>query len=69
MQCVLKYAVPVSLCTKCVTEYIDVTMLHKNVTGKNCRSQFLDHDRLNAIETIYEYSLDIWNRGFCDGNI
>lgn len=67
IECVLSKAVPVTLCTDCADKYLDAILLYTNVTGKDCRSQFMDHDRLNAIESIYENSLDIWNKAFCDG--
>ncbi|XP_045764688.1 osteopetrosis-associated transmembrane protein 1 [Maniola jurtina] len=68
--CSIINASPVTLCEKCVGNYVKFrdkyNELLSTVNGTSCRSFFISHDRLNAVQQYHDNILNVWNMGNCN---
>lgn len=69
MHCALEFTFPFTICSNCVSEYIKLNELYANVTGKECRVQFIDKNNLIAVDLMLSKCVETWTRAFCDGKI
>lgn len=74
IECIVEFSEPVLYCTKCVASYKNAMasfedLLHAiDLQNKTCASRFMNVDKLNLVEAVYERSVGYWNMGSCSGN-
>lgn len=71
--CSILNARPITVCERCVEQYVKFRdkyqeLLNTTVNGTSCRSVFITHDRLNAVQEYHDNILSVWNKGKCNGN-
>ncbi|CAH0728842.1 unnamed protein product, partial [Brenthis ino] len=70
--CSILNARPITVCERCVEQYVKFRdkyqeLLNTTVNGTSCRSVFISHDRLNAVQEYHDNILSVWNKGKCNG--
>nr|XP_023017999.1 osteopetrosis-associated transmembrane protein 1 [Leptinotarsa decemlineata] len=69
--CAVHNSRPITFCEQCVDPYRDVLAAYKNMTIEmfdnetKCIDIFINLDRLEIIETLYENNVALWNRAKC----
>ncbi|XP_014291526.1 osteopetrosis-associated transmembrane protein 1 [Halyomorpha halys] len=70
--CAIKNARPIKLCQDCVSIYIDVKNIYYSILhiedfgGDSCRDKLTNLDRLQVVESGFDYADKLWSRAFCD---
>ncbi|CAH1117921.1 unnamed protein product [Phaedon cochleariae] len=68
--CAIQHSRPITLCENCVDIYSNVVESYANmskdvINGSSCLNHFINLDRLEILQTLYQNSLDLWNRAKC----
>ncbi|KAK5646543.1 hypothetical protein RI129_005007 [Pyrocoelia pectoralis] len=69
-KCAITYSRPIKFCEQCVNQYIDVLNGYSNMsTSKDedgfCIDGYVNLDKLEILQTLYDNSNDLWNRANC----
>lgn len=70
--CSILNARPVTVCERCVDKYVMFRdkyqeLLNTTVNGTSCKSIFISHDRLNAVQDFHDNIQAVWDKGQCNG--
>ncbi|XP_066138809.1 osteopetrosis-associated transmembrane protein 1 [Euwallacea fornicatus] len=70
IRCSIDYSKPIKFCENCVLQYIDIVDSYANMSkilnnGTACIKSFVNLDRLDIIQTLYENNVNLWNRAKC----
>lgn len=71
--CSILNARPITVCERCVDKYVMFRdkyqeLLNTTVNGTSCKSIFISHDRLNAVQDFHDNIQAVWDKGQCNGN-
>uniref|UniRef100_U5ER95 Osteopetrosis-associated transmembrane protein 1 n=1 Tax=Corethrella appendiculata TaxID=1370023 RepID=U5ER95_9DIPT len=70
LSCMLNhtYITPViTVCEHCVGNKVNFKLYYDSfINDANCKQEFINADRLNVIQTIYDQNIFVWNKGNCD---
>ncbi|CAG9859158.1 unnamed protein product [Phyllotreta striolata] len=69
--CTIDNSRPITVCEICKDNYVDILDSYKNmsqalVNGTTCLDKFINQDRLQILQIIYNNNLDMWSRAKCD---
>lgn len=70
--CVVRDAVPVRYCSKCVDEYVLFVQSYQKFATSNdslnehkCIERYIGQDSLNVVWTSYRHAVDLWEDAAC----
>lgn len=70
--CAIRNARPIKLCQECVTYYLNVKMVYsailhiEDMGGDLCRDQLINLDRLQVVDSGFNYVDQLWARASCN---
>ncbi|CAH1997444.1 unnamed protein product [Acanthoscelides obtectus] len=69
--CSIDHSRPITFCESCVQSYLDVVESYQNMSkfGHNntrCIDNFVNRDRLQIVQSIYDANIDLWKRAKCN---
>ncbi|CAG0898289.1 unnamed protein product [Darwinula stevensoni] len=71
--CAVRFARPIHLCEKCVQQYLNVSQAHHAIimeqdenSGEGCISELLNADRIQIVETSFQFTMNLWEKAACD---
>ncbi|XP_026465417.1 osteopetrosis-associated transmembrane protein 1-like [Ctenocephalides felis] len=69
-KCSITNARPITFCENCVVDYINSVNEHKDILSSSdvngtCRSQWIDLDRLQLVESGFHNVIQLWERAHC----
>lgn len=68
IQCFIMKSVPSVYCSECVKPYVSATFDYSLINeDPECRKTFINNNRMNVLQSTYNYITHEWNKGFCDG--
>ncbi|CAG9771271.1 unnamed protein product [Ceutorhynchus assimilis] len=70
IKCSIEFSRPITFCENCIAKYINVLSSYHNMSlitnnGTPCINYFVNNDRLGIVQTLYENSVNLWNRAKC----
>lgn len=71
VKCAIKNSRPINLCESCMQNYTEVLDSYSELSrvfsqNKKCLDYFINLDRLQITETLFENSFNLWNEANCD---
>lgn len=75
--CALDNAVPVTICSQCLTFYVQTVIAFRNLAisvdpksvRDRCINRFTSHDSLNTFWHQYQNARNLWNDALCTSEL